>query len=60
MNKRLKKFYPEDKTFCMYGDECSITCHRKISDYELKLLNYEVDFEDFRNTIECHLKYEYC
>ena len=42
--------------FCMYGDECPIIgCQRKISDYEIKMLNYEVNWQDFKHTVECHL-----
>ena len=57
MKKLIKKYYPKDMTFCLYGDECPLYCHRKISDYELRLLNFEVAFEDFKNAIECSLRY---
>ena len=55
MKNVLKDFYPKDRTFCIYGDECKIICRRKISDYELKLLNYDVSIENFKNTEECPL-----
>ena len=54
--KRLKKYYPKDLMFCLYGDECPIIgCQRKISDLETRLLNYECGWQDFKHTEECHL-----
>ena len=53
--KRLKKYYPKDMMFCLFGDGCKKICQRKISDYELRILNYEVGWQDFRNTEECKL-----
>lgn len=55
MKRNLKKYYSKDMMFCMYGDECPIICQRKISDYEVKKVNYEVNWQDFRHTVECHL-----
>ena len=55
MKRRLKKYYPKDLIFCLYGNDCPIICPRKISDYELRLLNYKVAWQDFKNTVECHL-----
>lgn len=53
--KRLKKYYPKDMTFCIYGDECPMSCCRKISDYELRLLKFEVVWADFKYTNDCIL-----
>lgn len=56
MKRMLKKYYPKDLTFCMYSDDCSVICPRKISDYELHLLNQKVSWQSFKNTNECQLK----
>ena len=58
MNKTLKKYYPKDKTFCSYSDECKIICPRRLSDYEWRLLNCEVSFANFKGTDECRLRGE--
>lgn len=56
MKRSFKKYYPKDMMFCMYSDCCPIIgCQRKISGYEVRLLDYEIGWQDFKHTIECHL-----